>query len=82
MADLLPELDRFGPDEAWRMGTALVERRRAEGLAVTVTVRLGEQRAFHYQRCRWRTSRQDRSSALSRECWRGRRRGTVRCHHR
>jgi uncharacterized protein (UPF0303 family) len=43
----LPELNRFGPDEAWRMGSALVERCRAEGLAVTVSVRLGEQRVFH-----------------------------------
>lgn len=47
MSDLLMELNRFGHDEAWRMGSALVERCRAERLAVTITVRLGEQRVFH-----------------------------------
>ena len=47
MSDTLIELSRFGHDEAWRLGSALVERCRAEGLAVTITIRLGEQRVFH-----------------------------------
>ena len=47
MSDTLIELSRFGHDEAWRLGSALVERCRTEGLAVTITIRLGEQRVFH-----------------------------------
>ena len=47
MPDPIPELDRFGHDEAWQLGSALVERCRSEGLAVTISIRLGEQRVFH-----------------------------------
>ena len=45
--DESPHLERFGHDEAWRLGSALVERCRNEGLAVAITIRLGEQRVFH-----------------------------------
>jgi uncharacterized protein (UPF0303 family) len=42
-----PDLDRFDLDDAWRLGSTLTERCRSEGLAVTISIRLGEQRAFH-----------------------------------
>ena len=41
------ELDRFGQEEAWWLGTALVEHCRSERLAVTILILLGEQRVFH-----------------------------------
>lgn len=45
--DDLPDFDRFGHDDAWRIGSALVERCRAEGLPVVISITLGEQRVFH-----------------------------------
>ena len=46
-SEKLPDLDRFGPDEAWWLGSALVDRCRSEDLAVTISIQLGEQRVFH-----------------------------------
>lgn len=43
----VPELDRFGYDEAWELGSALVARCRAEQLPVTIAIWLGQQRVFH-----------------------------------
>lgn len=43
----LPDFDRFDHDDAWRIGSALVERCRAEALPVVVSITLGEQRVFH-----------------------------------
>lgn len=47
MDDELPDFDRFGHDEAWRLGSRLVERCRADGLPVVISIHLGEQRVFH-----------------------------------
>ncbi|MFD1721626.1 heme-binding protein [Amnibacterium endophyticum] len=43
----IPDFDRFGIDEAWRIGAALVERCRAERLPVVISITLGAQRVFH-----------------------------------
>ena len=45
--DDIPDLDRFGHDDAWRVGSALVERCRAQDLPVVISITLGEQRVFH-----------------------------------
>jgi len=37
----------FTNDDAWRLGSLLVERARIDGLAVVVDVRRGEQQLFH-----------------------------------
>jgi uncharacterized protein (UPF0303 family) len=42
-----PELDHFDFDDAWRLGTTLTEHCRDEGLPVTISIQLGEQRVFH-----------------------------------
>ena len=42
-----PDLDHFDLDDAWRLGTTLAERCRTEGHPVTISIQLGEQRAFH-----------------------------------
>jgi uncharacterized protein (UPF0303 family) len=47
MASQVPDLERFGYDEAWQVGSALVTRCRAEQLPVTISIWLGEQRVFH-----------------------------------
>jgi uncharacterized protein (UPF0303 family) len=47
VTDELPDFDRFDHDDAWRVGSALVERCRAEGLPVVIVITLGEQRVFH-----------------------------------
>ena len=47
MASSVPDLEQFGHDDAWRMGSALVARCRAEQLPVTISIWLGEQRVFH-----------------------------------
>ena len=47
VADAVTELQRLGQEEAWWLGAALVERCRSEDLAVTIMIRLGEQRVFH-----------------------------------
>lgn len=47
MIEQPPQLSHFGHHEAWRIGSTLVERCRNEGLAVTIAIRLGEQRVFH-----------------------------------
>jgi uncharacterized protein (UPF0303 family) len=47
MADQPPDLDRFDHDDAWRMGSSLATRCRAENLPVTISIWLGQQRVFH-----------------------------------
>ncbi len=42
-----PSFTVFGHDEAWRLGSSLVEACRAEQLPVTISIHLGEQRVFH-----------------------------------
>jgi len=42
-----PDLDHFDVDDAWRLGSALVEQCRGQGHAVTIGICLGEQRVFH-----------------------------------
>jgi uncharacterized protein (UPF0303 family) len=42
-----PDLDHFDLDAAWRLGTTLAERCRSQGLPVTISIHLGEQRVFH-----------------------------------
>ncbi len=44
---VVPELEHFDHNDAWRLGSALVQRCRADKLPVTVAIWLGEQRAFH-----------------------------------
>jgi uncharacterized protein (UPF0303 family) len=39
--------DRFDEDDAWRLGTRLVEAARAEGLPVAISIRRNGQRLFH-----------------------------------
>lgn len=43
----LPDFERFDLDDAWRVGSGLVEHCRAEHLPVVVSITLGEQRVFH-----------------------------------
>jgi uncharacterized protein (UPF0303 family) len=47
MAEQAPDLDHFDYEDAWRVGSALVARCRAEALPVTISIRLGEQHVFH-----------------------------------
>lgn len=47
MTEYLPDLDHFNHDDAWRMGSALVARCRAEGLTVVISIHIGQQRVFH-----------------------------------
>jgi uncharacterized protein (UPF0303 family) len=42
-----PELLHFDADDAWRLGSALAERCRNQGLAVTIAIHIGDQRVFH-----------------------------------
>jgi uncharacterized protein (UPF0303 family) len=53
LAALLAEEDElqftaFSNDTAWTLGVRLVEAARAQGLAVTVDLRRGDQQLFHY----------------------------------
>ena len=41
------QFDRFGPDTALELGMVLVERARADGLAITIDIAFGEQQLFH-----------------------------------
>ncbi|PSJ26195.1 heme-degrading domain-containing protein [Streptosporangium nondiastaticum] len=41
-------LDRFGNDDAWRLGGLLVGLARERDAAVTIGIRRGAQRLFHY----------------------------------
>jgi uncharacterized protein (UPF0303 family) len=47
MPDQIPSFAHFDHDDAWRLGSAIVEKCRAESLTVTVSIRLGQQRVFH-----------------------------------
>jgi uncharacterized protein (UPF0303 family) len=47
MTSEAPDLDRFDFDDAWRLGSSLAERCRGQGLAVTISIHIGEQRVFH-----------------------------------
>ncbi len=47
MTEQLPDFDHFDHDDAWHTGSSLVARCRAEGLPVTISIWLGEQRVFH-----------------------------------
>jgi uncharacterized protein (UPF0303 family) len=40
-------LDQFGAEEAWRLGTALVEMARAGGLKVAIAIRTPDRTYFH-----------------------------------
>jgi uncharacterized protein (UPF0303 family) len=40
-------LERFGYDDAWRLGMWSVDRMRSDALAGAVTIFLGDQRVFH-----------------------------------
>jgi uncharacterized protein (UPF0303 family) len=40
------QLDRFGYEEAWHLGSWLIERGRRESLPIAVSVTLGRQRVF------------------------------------
>ncbi|MBB2902408.1 uncharacterized protein (UPF0303 family) [Kineococcus radiotolerans] len=40
-------LDRFDEDDAWRLGSLLVQRARSRDLAVAVAIRRNGQRLFH-----------------------------------
>ncbi|GAB2586523.1 heme-degrading domain-containing protein [Microlunatus antarcticus] len=42
-----PDFATFTHDDSWRLGSALVAMCRAESLPVTISIHLGEQRAFH-----------------------------------
>ena len=44
---VVPELDHFDHDDAWRLGTALVQRCQAAKHPVAIAIWLGEQRVFH-----------------------------------
>ena len=47
MNEDIPALRRFSYDDAWRVGTLLVEQCRANSSPVTIGIWLGEQRVFH-----------------------------------
>jgi len=47
MTSEAPDLDHFDLDDAWRVGTTLAEQCRSQGLPVTISIQLGEQRVFH-----------------------------------
>ncbi|TDC39791.1 heme-degrading domain-containing protein [Micromonospora sp. 15K316] len=42
------QFDSFDHDDAWALGTRLVELGRARGHAITVDIRLGDHQLFHY----------------------------------
>jgi uncharacterized protein (UPF0303 family) len=42
------QLPRFTNDDAWELGRRLVEAARADGSAVTVDIRRGDQQLFHF----------------------------------
>lgn len=43
----IPQFDHFDHASAWAMGSELAQRCLAEGLPVTIVIRLGMQRVFH-----------------------------------
>ncbi|GAA0452961.1 heme-degrading domain-containing protein [Streptomyces olivaceiscleroticus] len=57
--------DRFGNDDAWALGTLLVELARERNAAVTVGIRRGAQRLFH---CALPGTSADNDAWLDRKC--------------
>ncbi len=47
MSEDLPEFDHFDHDDAWRIGSALVQRCRERNLPVVISITIGQQRVFH-----------------------------------
>jgi uncharacterized protein (UPF0303 family) len=47
MASEPPDLDHFDLDDAWRLGSTLAQRCRDDNFSVTISIQMGEQRAFH-----------------------------------
>lgn len=45
--DVLPDLDHFTHDDAWRLGSLLVDAGREHGYRLTIAIWIGEQRVFH-----------------------------------
>ncbi|MET9292879.1 heme-degrading domain-containing protein [Streptomyces sp. NPDC003077] len=58
-------LESFGPDDAWRLGSLLVELARARGASVTVGIRRGAQRLFH---CALPGTSADNDAWVDRKC--------------
>ncbi len=47
MTEDLPDFDHFNHEDAWRMGRAMVDHCRDEGLTVVIDIRIGLQQVFH-----------------------------------
>ncbi|POX40758.1 heme-degrading domain-containing protein [Streptomyces sp. Ru73] len=57
--------DRFGNEDAWELGTLLVELARERNAAVTISIRRGAQRLFH---CALPGTSADNDAWLDRKC--------------
>ncbi|MFJ8671377.1 heme-degrading domain-containing protein [Streptomyces sp. NPDC093589] len=57
--------DAFGHDDAWRLGSLLVEMARGRGAAVSVEIRRGAQQLFH---CALAGTSADNDAWLARKC--------------
>ncbi|MEU5190822.1 heme-degrading domain-containing protein [Streptomyces klenkii] len=58
-------LDRFGNDDAWRLGSLLAGLARERGAAVTIGIRRGAQRLFH---CALPGTSADNDAWIARKC--------------
>ncbi|WP_424891742.1 heme-degrading domain-containing protein [Streptomyces sp. XH2] len=58
-------LDRFGNDDAWRLGSLLVGLARERDAAVTIGIRRGAQRLFH---CALPGTSADNDAWIARKC--------------
>ncbi|MEH6375319.1 heme-degrading domain-containing protein [Streptomyces sp. KLMMK] len=58
-------LGRFGNDDAWRLGTILVDLARERGAAVTIGIRRGAQQLFH---CALPGTSADNDAWIARKC--------------
>ncbi|WP_058044311.1 heme-degrading domain-containing protein [Streptomyces roseifaciens] len=58
-------LDHFDNDDAWRLGTILVDLARERGAAVTVGIRRGAQQLFH---CALPGTSADNDAWIARKC--------------
>jgi uncharacterized protein (UPF0303 family) len=47
MSYQVPDLEHFDHHDAWRVGCALVEQCRDEGLTATISIKIADQRVFH-----------------------------------